>query len=185
MKAYKVLFLMLAVAVLTACGSKKEDPPAPTPGYQQQAPAGYQQPTQTPGFAQTAPVGQPAVAPLGNPVQAAPVAVNTITAYALTKNELARALGRAKASYEVLRPTNVANPDGTVKMVKGIVMPDAVKPTDSNSNGLVTTQVYLPDLDTGKLVLTTVYCSYVPEINNCLQKDEAPNGIAFTTERRQ
>ena len=89
--------------------------------------------------------------------------------YTLSPEEAQRALNQARAYFE--RAWAMA--DGQ----RGSV--DLCRPTDSNSNGLVTCQGWIPTRQKDGSVLpvkTTMYCGYRVEIQNCSDQDTVAGG---------
>lgn len=81
----------------------------------------------------------------------------------LTDQERNLATANAKEYFERDWPTNEG------KKLRGTLI--SCRPSDSNSNGLVTCTGYVGHIDEGRLVERTQYCGYRPELVGCSDRD--------------
>lgn len=87
-------------------------------------------------------------------------------AYALNAEERQRAMTNAKAHFEKEWPTK--DRDGNPTKERGFV--NLIRPTDSNTNGMVSAIGTVPQINGGYKEVK-VYCGYRPELNGCSDED--------------
>lgn len=90
--------------------------------------------------------------------------------HALTAEERQLAQTNAKQFYEKEWPVQRKNPDGTIEINRERGFYLECRPSDSNSNGLVTCVGKVPQIN-GGFADVKRYCGYAPELVGCSDED--------------